>query len=225
MRQIARMGLLFRGSFLEDTVAMDRSFPAIEDLKAGDEASWTVAFSYLWPIALHVAKASPGRLSVSDAEEVASDAICLAMQQIARVDSERELRALVAVIARRRAITRLRRNSAGKRVPEGGELEPMDLQLEDPLAGAARPSDPSEDAMQRDTLLLLDRAMSGLDPFTYQLVREKYVAGYSYEELSSRHGIPIGTLCPKVMRALQEIRSAMDGSPELMKELQLLLRR
>jgi DNA-directed RNA polymerase specialized sigma24 family protein len=104
-------------------------------------------------------------------------------------------------------------------------VDSIDSEVEDVIARLSGRSDPAQDLMQRDMLVLLDRAMSSLDPLTEQLVLEKYAAGYSYKEMSARHGIPLGTLCPKVMRALQEIRARIEASPDLMKELRVLLRR
>ncbi len=204
---------------------MDRPFPAIASLKAGDESAWSAAFSCLWPVALHIAKTSPGKLTLSDAEEIACDAVRLAIREIAHVESERELRALVAVIARRRAIMLFRKNSAGKRIHGNGVLTSFDTGWDEATADLMHSSDPAVFLMEAETLLLLEDAMKKLDPVTRQLVHDKYVVGDSYEEISATHKIPVGTLCPKIMRALKQIRARLQASPTLLKELGQILRR
>src|SRR5205809_4559728 len=108
---------------------MHGQFPELEHLKGGSETAWSIAFSALWPVALRVAQNAAVQLSLQEAEEVASDAIRYAIDQIERVRTEAELRALVAVIARRRAITVLREKFAFKRAPGGAWVESSEMHV------------------------------------------------------------------------------------------------
>src|SRR6185436_13327329 len=201
---------------------MQEDFPALNELKAGSDKAWTIAFACLWPVALRAAH-STSHLSVSECEEAASDAIRSAVDQIERIRGEPELFAFVAVVARRRAISLLREKLASKRVPNNTFFELSDeISL---ISSSAEPADcPARQVTNSEMVLLLYEALNKLDPESKQLLLEKYVEGFSYEELSRKHSIPVGTLCPKLMRALQKLRRLLQNSPELMKELHEFLR-
>jgi RNA polymerase sigma factor (sigma-70 family) len=219
----AGLGLLPSKIASKMAQAMHGNFPALADLKAGNNPAWALAFSYLWPVALRVAHESRAQLTLPEAEEAASDAILCAIKQIERMQTEAELRALVVVIARRRAITMLRGKFAAKRMPGGGWVQSSEVQTSEvPAVGESR--DPCGEIMEAEMVLLLHKALNELDRQSRRLLLEKYVDGFSYEELSKKHKLPIGTICPKVMRALQKVRRTLAQSPELMKELNAFLR-
>jgi len=202
----------------------DAGFPDLADLKTGSSIAWSIAFSYLWPVALRAARGPAEQLTSQEVEEAANDGIRCAMEQIERVENKEELRALVAVIARRRAITMLREKFAAKRAPGGSLVESYESRADEAILAMDDRSDPSRDLMAAETLALMHGALAGLDAESRRLLREKYFEGYSYEELSQRHKQPVGTLCPKVMRALRKVRSALQKSPSLVKELKDFLR-
>jgi RNA polymerase sigma factor (sigma-70 family) len=203
---------------------MHRDFPSLSDLKVGDEAAWSIAFSYLWPVALNAARASAKELSLQEAEDAASEAIRAVVDQIDHAQSKEDLRALVAVIARRRAITIIRQKFALKRAPGGVLAATTESETGECFCAVDETEDPSRDAMLAEMVVLLRDALCGLEPQSRRLLIEKYVDGYSYDELSNKHELPVGTLCPKVMRALRQVRKTLEQSPELMKELMCCLR-
>ena len=73
-------------------------------------------------------------------------------------------------------------------------------------------------------VLLLQQALSELDAETHALLEEKHVLGATYEELSAKHGIPLGTACAKVARGLRKVRLRLENFPALAKELRAFLR-
>jgi DNA-directed RNA polymerase specialized sigma24 family protein len=137
---------------------------------------------------------------------------------VATVD---ELKALAATIAHRRAISLARAKSAAKRGPAtsvysrsrfpGGEA----IAEHDGAMG---------DVELAEMTLLLRQALDGLDPLTQRLLHDKTAGGLSYQELSAKYQMPLGTVCAKVTRSLQQIRKRLETAPALMKELRDFLR-
>jgi RNA polymerase sigma factor (sigma-70 family) len=202
---------------------MNPQLPALSDLRTGLSDAWNVAFRRLWPLAVRVARRVAPQITHGEAEEAASDAIRAAIERIGSIESEDDLLALVSVIARRRAVTILREKFAEKRAPGGALVVSSDLE-EDAGINYSTISDPSQDTIRAETIALLRRALRELTPEERQLLQEKYVEGFSYEQLSAKYNIPIGTLCPKIMRALRKVRARLGEKPELMKELSEALR-
>jgi len=203
---------------------MDREFPALEDLKAGSDPAWEAAFSFLWPVAMRAARDPRLRLTFSEAQEIASDAVRFAVDQIERVRTRQDLFALVAVISRRRAISITRGKTALKRSPAGFtvESEPLDAEEVSLTQGVA--PDPSTDTAVHEMVALLNQVLNDLDAQSRNLLMDKYVFGFSYEEMSKKYDAPLGTLCPRVMRALRKVRQSLAKRPVLMKELETFLR-
>src|SRR3954468_14765143 len=172
---------------------MQEDFPALADLKAGSDKAWTIAFARLWPVALRVSRQSTSHLSLAEAEEAASDAIRSAVDQIDQIRGEPELFAFVAVVARRKAISILREKLASKR--GSGVLASSPESDIDELSSVTQST--ASEITNAEMVLLLYEALNQLDPESKELLLEKYVEGFSYEELSRKHGIPVGTLCPK----------------------------
>jgi len=192
-------------------------------LKAGDEAAWTTAFRQLWVVALGAARHPSACLTESESEEAASEALAQLVSQIALVRTIEELKALAATIAFRRAISLARRKSAAKR---GTALLSLDDDLvQDEKLMASHPlGNGWSDVEAAEMALLLQQALSGLDRDTRTLLEEKLLSGSTYEELSARHRIPLGTACAKVARGLKKVRQRLENFPALAKELRAFLR-
>ena len=162
-------------------------------------------------------------LTESESEEAASEALAQLVSQIALVRTIEELKALAATIAFRRAISLARRKSAAKR---GTALLSLDDDLvQDEKLMASHPlGNGWSDVEAAEMALLLQQALSGLDRDTRTLLEEKLLSGSTYEELSARHRIPLGTACAKVARGLKKVRQRLENFPALAKELRAFLR-
>ena len=191
---------------------MTDEFPDLSALKAGDNAAWEVAFRHLWPIARQAAKCPQAFLTDSEAEDTASDAMIAFFRQIERVSSVDHAKALVTIIARRRAISRRRKNPPDTR--------PLPQDWEPDSAETAELTDIERCEM----ILLLRRALDVLASETRLILVEVITHGVTYKEISKRLGIPLGTVCTKVARGPKTVQAHLEKSPVLMKELRQYLR-
>jgi len=202
---------------------MSANLGPIEALKSGDEQSWTRAFHDLWPLALRAAQHPELFLSLEEAQDAASEALMQVVEQIERVHTYEEVKALAVTIAYRRAVSLARRKSAAKRQPKipTGDLAKRDCdarEIPDSMSSCLT------DQEVRELVVLLKEALAALDEETRTLLKEKIGHGWSYEELSRKHQMPVGTLCAKVARGLRKVRHALQGLPALVKELESFLR-
>jgi RNA polymerase sigma-70 factor (ECF subfamily) len=197
--------------------AMAAEFPHLSALRAGDVVAWNAAFSHLWPVAVRAAYHPEACLVPWEREEVASEAILELIEHFDTVKSAEEAKALLATIAYRRAISFARKKFAAKRTrPEEDDLK----------AAAEAASNPNQlcEIERAELICLLGRALNVLEPETRQLLMEKIEQASTYQEISVRHGLPLGTVCTKVARGLKKVCEQLQGNPWLMKELRGYLR-
>ena len=195
----------------------------LDALKLGDEQAWSMAFRDLWPLALRAAQHPELVLTLEEAQDAASEALVQLVEQIERVQTYEEAKALAVTIAYRRAVSLARRKRAAKRqpkIPSRDLAEPDCDAREIPDSLSLRLTD----LEIRELVVLLKEALAALDEVTRTLLREKIGQGFSYEELSRKHRMPVGTLCAKVARGLRKVRHALQALPALVKELEAFLR-
>ncbi|MCI0540116.1 MAG: sigma-70 family RNA polymerase sigma factor [Verrucomicrobiales bacterium] len=180
---------------------MSDEFPDLAALQAGEESAWNSAFSFLWPLAVNAARHPTVGLTPSEAEDAA----------------------LLVTITHRRAVSLARRKSAVKR-PQALAFSGGANSSENMGEIADDPNSHLTEVELREMILLLHQALKCLDDESRLLLLGKIVFGYSYEELSAKHGLPLGTVCSKVARSLRKVQQTLDESPNLMKEMRQFLR-
>ena len=190
-------------------------------LREGDEQAWTDAFQQLWPIILKAAGHPSSALTPSEAEEVANDALALLVLRVELVSTMDQLKALAVTIARRRAISVARAKSAAKRGLVPGA---HDASREQDSSDEMSVDTPLREVELAEMTLLLKEALDCLDPEIQRLLRGKISEELSYQELSLRYEMPLGTVCTKVARGLRRVRKKLESSPNLLKELRGYLR-
>lgn len=160
-------------------------------LHARDSAAWREVFTRLWPVALHAA-----RRSLAPASE-AEDAAAVALAELAKLPglpaTWQACEALTAVIARRRAISQLRRQTALKRGL--GETIPLEHAAGEPAAAPiARAA--------VDVGLLLEE----IDPLRRRIIEEHFLEGRTSDEIGARLQLKPATIRSHLARALRELR-------------------
>ena len=101
------------------------------------------------------------------------------------------LKSWLALLARRRAIDRLR---AAK---TGGEAQPLDESL------------PAPSGLTPEDRLALQEALARLSPEEAELIRLQYFEGYTPKEIADRLGLPYETVKKRRQRALARLRKSL----------------
>jgi RNA polymerase sigma-70 factor, ECF subfamily len=136
------------------------------------------------------------------AEEVLQDSFMQLWRGAVQFDAARgSLPAWLMVIARNRAISRLRRRGH-QETPEDVEAWPMN----------AVPSPVNlEDEAQRSLLVeKLQRAMAALPPEQREAVELAYFEGMTQTEIAARTRSPLGTVKSRVRAAMQSLKELFD---------------
>jgi RNA polymerase sigma factor (sigma-70 family) len=184
-------------------------------LEARDPRAWRCAFDALYPVALKNASNGKGALGLEDAKELALQAVdkIFGILEEARFRSrwvglEKEevlaqLGAMVAVIARRLRISSNRKHFSAKR--EGGNLHT-------PLEEALLSKDNGYKMLElADALRVMRKVIDGhLDDNERELLQDYYLEGLTLKEVSTRHGMPLGSVGTKIGRVLLKLRKKVE---------------
>lgn len=137
-----------------------------------------------------------------EAEDIAQQALVEAAQHIDRFRGEAEVTTWVHGIALNLARNHLSRSPQRRMLFESDEV----------LEESESPnSDPCDQAIQRQALVQLSEALSGLPEGSVRALMLVAVDGLSYEEAASELGVPIGTIRSRVSRARAEVRQRLQG--------------
>lgn len=175
-----------------DVVAM------LERIGSGDRASlrslYDVTSAKLFGVILRIL------LERGEAEDVLQEVYITVWRKAAEFDASRASPITwLVTIARNRAIDRLRAKNVRPTTPLEAAAE-----VRDP----APPADVQIDAA-RD-VRRIDHALGTLDPKHAAVIRSAYFEGLTYEALSAREGIPVGTLKSWVRRGLLRMRTVLE---------------
>jgi RNA polymerase sigma-70 factor (ECF subfamily) len=85
--------------------------------------------------------------------------------------------------------------------------EEIDSALEIADAGAT----PEEAAVQGGERARIDSCLGQLEPDKADAVRGAYLEGYSYEQLATRHGVPLNTMRTWLRRSLMKLKECLTA--------------
>lgn len=200
--------------------ARDASALFFRQLQARDAGAWREAFAQLYPIAWRGTGNWSGTLTAEDREEVAVDALATAAQRIEEFDTWEQVQALVFVVARRRAVSRWRAQTAQKR--QAAAQAPLSLEMVG--EGSLPAEDPEALKNWAELAEVWEQICAGLNEPARALLRAYLLEGASYEELARRHGLTVGAVGVILFRTFQRLRRTIRAKPKLLQELSLYLR-
>jgi RNA polymerase sigma-70 factor (ECF subfamily) len=161
---------------------------------AGLEALYDRYATMVYSLALRIVR------NTSDAEDVTQEAFAQVWTNAARFDPARgAVAAWLCVIARSRALDRLRRAAAG-----GGSAGP------EPLAAIPDPT-PSVELMaaSAEQVVAAREALAALPADQKTVLELAYYEGLTQAEIAARTSTPLGTVKTRIRTGLQRIRDAM----------------
>jgi len=187
----------------------------MERLCQGERSAWREAFVVLRKAAFRTARGHPSlRLSVADAEEVTMEAVreIIDADLLVTVEAFENLRRLVVVVALRRGIDFVRRNTSGKRGSgQVGSLEILPeenmVRLEALVTGDHRRQVELADYLE----ILAGLLESELGERERGLVRDYYLKGLSHREIAEDRGIPIGGIGVTLKRATEKLKAGLHA--------------
>ena len=172
----------------------------VEQMTAGDEGALAALYDryagVLYGLLIRILK------DTHAAEEVLQDLFLQLWRTASRYDASRgSMTAWLMVIARNRAISRLRRGNrhAVADDPDGFLLE-----------SAADPVNLEDEAARRQMAGRLRDAMASLPGEQREALELAYFEGMTQTEIAERTGAPLGTVKSRVRAAMQTLRQHFD---------------
>jgi RNA polymerase sigma-70 factor (ECF subfamily) len=136
----------------------------------------------------------------AEAEDVLQEVYVTIWRKAAEFDAARASAITwTATIARNRAIDRIRARNVRPAAP---------LEAAPDIADETPAADQMLDTVR--AAATVQAALAQLDPQHAAIIRSCYFEGLTYEALSAREGIPVGTLKSWVRRGLLRMRAAME---------------
>jgi RNA polymerase sigma-70 factor (ECF subfamily) len=137
----------------------------------------------------------------TDAEEVLQDVLLHVWNQAGRYDPARSsVSTWLVLIARSRAIDRLRSRRVVERTMEAAQHEPGD--------GHASPEG-AENVLIAERRERVRREMESLPPEQREVLELAFFQGLSQTEIAGQTGIPLGTVKTRTLLAMKKLRQAL----------------
>ena len=168
-----------------------------ERIKAGDALAWRELIDRHEPLLRRIARQY--RLSSQDADDVIQFTWLRCLEHIDQLSQADRVRGWLATICRRECL---------RLATKGPRDVPMDESIVIGLIDRARQApDPSAEAVLRESSARLSRAVTALTD-RQRLVLLELLAreGHGYLDVSSRLGLPVGSIGPTWQRALARLR-------------------
>lgn len=194
----------------------------MEQLASGDPEIWNEAFHCLYPVAFEAARTRLGE-DFKECEDVAMETLSEIFEKRTALTSEHDLKPLTAAIARNKATDRLRRHLAEKR--GGNKVQSLEAMIE---ANAGELHDlPHEELVDHLAIQELRELLAALSAEVkkeYRVVlREYFFNQLSYNEISEKHKISVGSVGVYLQRGLASLRNAIARKPDLRGEFIAML--
>jgi RNA polymerase sigma-70 factor (ECF subfamily) len=139
-----------------------------------------------------------------EAEEVTLDVYTQVWRSASRFDARRgTVTAWLVMLARSRAIDRLRAASPRNRFEEAGS------DLGSIAGGGDGPEEASSAAEQQQ---LVRAAVAGLAPDQRQVIELAYFGDMSHTEIAERLGLPLGTVKTRIRLGMMKLREQLGGA-------------
>lgn len=136
-----------------------------------------------------------------EAEDVAQEVYLQLWRTAATFDSRRSTAvAWIAMVARSRAIDRLRSETSRRAAVEGASVEPSPAS-----------ADPEEDASISERRGLVRDAMAELPAEQRTALELAFFQGLSHREISERTDIPLGTVKTRIRAAVAKLEKALSA--------------
>ena len=188
------------------------SLPDLVKLKDGDEDEWDAFYNFVWPVGFAVAKKMLYYRWPDEVEDIAIASITKLIRHVPKVRKLGELKALLAKITHDECVGFIRKNLAEKH--GGGNVISLDEIIEaigDQFAGSSG----SEDVVNHDLIRLIMKLTDQLKPKERLVFEEFHINGLSYEEISNKHDIKIGSVGVYLKRALEKLRKLLREKGEV----------
>ena len=182
-------------------------------LKTGDRREWDDAYPQLFSIA-HSRASAVGGLTGSEIEDIASDAIILALKRIGDIKSETHLYGFVAVAARNIAWTLIR--NRGSKYSREANTESLEARLENVADSLDLGdfSDPQLEIMESELAAIYPKLCLLLPTEDIEILRERVVLRMKEREIGEKRGWSTSSTHTRIAQACDRLKRLILSKPE-----------
>ena len=198
-----------------DSIRAAVQTPDLAKLQKGDAAEWRLAFDWLYPTALAVARNKIGGMHPGEVEDVALTAIEVVINKAPDVQEVGELKKLLAAITHNKAVDLIRKLPAPT-MPATGEDE-ADLPFDPPDS-----TSPLDELDHQELAGLIGKCLSELQEKCQQMLRGAFIEQLKHKELAEKLDMPIGSVGVIISRCLKKMAEIAKNSG-IQEELRVFL--
>jgi RNA polymerase sigma-70 factor (ECF subfamily) len=171
----------------------------VRRMVAGEPDALAELYDRFAPLVLAVARRILG--GAGEAEEVVQEAFLQAWNQAERYDAGRSsVSTWLLLIARTRALDRLRSRGARERTAQAAAAEP-------PAADTS--SDGDDSVLHRERRRRVRQALAELPEEQRRVLELAFYEGLSQSEIATRTGTPLGTVKTRALLGMKKLRQAL----------------
>ena len=181
----------------------------VSQLKQGKKSAWKLFYGSYRPLVLKTVSWQGWSFSRSEVEDIVQEIFLAFYQGIKSFKEKSSLSTYLGKLARNICISRLRKKTARKRRPEIMLREPekqVDPVDENPL--------PEEQHILKFRIQQLYQGIAGLSLKCRNLISLRYFEDLSYQEISKKLSLPLGTVCSQLSRCLLKLKQILEQNPE-----------
>ncbi len=188
----------------------NKDFELVQAAKTGDQSAYTaIMVRYREPIYYLVLKMIRNE---SDAEDISIEAFEKAFKKLDQYTPEYAFSTWLFRIATNHCIDFIRKKklktTSIDQVVDDGEGEGMKIQIE------STSKDPEETYIEQQKIELMREYVEKLEDPYRTLIRLRYFKEWSYEEIVTKQGIPLGTVKAQLFRARALLSDLMRRSKQ-----------
>lgn len=190
------------------TESPDQSCPVdLAALQAGDDAAWDVFFAEYDGVIRAVVAWRKWHFAPHDRDDVLQNIRISLVKSLSSLRESDRMRSFVRRISVNRCIDEVRRQVRQREhlTPLGhwnhdGEWEQNDVEADERY-------DPLRDVLASERAFRLRELLATMDEVCRDAVRQFYMEGITYHEMSKRQGVTVNTIGSRLSRCLEKLRA------------------
>lgn len=187
----------------------------IDALQAGDQAAWSSFFAEFDPLLRSVAAWSKWRFPPHIQQDLVQDIRTELMRSVANFRQESSLAYFVKRICIHRCIDQVRRQVKQRETHVSLAVVDADGSSHDMDLPAGEEFDPIRAVVRFELASALKIQLDELDETCRTAVRQFYLDGLSYKEMSRKLGVAVNTVGSRLAKCLDKLRGLIAKNPSL----------
>jgi RNA polymerase sigma-70 factor, ECF subfamily len=199
-------------SFKSSVKKADNDRELIEECVAGSNKAWDELYSKHKQLVYKVCHWDRWHFNFDDAEDLVQEVFISLKDSLKRFNYESSLDTFISNLAKKRCISRLRHLTAQKRGSGAihASIDQVDPDTDQPVIVVADPNPgPAAVLEEKETKEELIHALEDIGEPCKEIIIMKYYGDLSYEDISGKLGVAVGTVGSRLKRCILRLRELL----------------